>query len=584
MSMPADNITSQITRMSQQFSRLQTELAIGRQVNAEHTAQAALEYFGLQTQSAKYLVDSLVKSYNIRSTIDGFLSVTQKVAMGEPISAADWEIEGRFADYMNTLTSSANANFWCIVSIHPENAGEVLYTMDEEYLALNLSKNTIYIAALEEARTIRRLFVIQGKLIVGAAGFLKDLNAKTHALLIAGSRIDEASIRVMSRQLHAEMVLYMREETQFLPSKYSTLRDYDDILVKALKLPPSIEEAFTRELRRYHEGAQKGLIDPLQLRETFRIVEPQTIEGTHYVLAYQGIMDESGVMLGVLAVGHNIHEIVLREESVIANLNKAMLLVQEAAHKIFESLEYAKTIQDSLLPEISILQSNLPRCFSIWKPREIVSGDLYSVDFIGEDFLIVMIDCTGHGVPGALMTMMVSAQLKQIISAERCYHPSAILQRLNVLTKAGLQKERGSVLADDGLDASVCYINTREKVIFFAGARQSMLYIDEEGGHYMHGDKKSIGYLRSQTSFEFTTHTLPYKAGMSLYLFTDGLIDQIGGEQKQPFGKERLKHILEKCRGVSSEMQENKLLSAIQEHMGGAAQVDDITVFGVTLD
>jgi two-component system sensor histidine kinase ChiS len=257
------------------------------------------------------------------------------------------------------------------------------------------------------------------------------------------------------------------------------------------------------------------------------------------------------------------------------------LAATEAVNKkIMESIQYAKIIQSSLLPYDEQVKTYLPKSFFIWKPRDIVGGDMFYTESFEDGFIVVLMDCTGHGVPGAFMTMIASTHLKRIVKDEECHEPSEILKRLNFLVKTSLQQDTEHVQSDDGLDAIICFVKPHQKLLTFAGAKLPLYYINNNKINVIKGDRQSIGYKKSDLNFQFTAHIINIEQGMSFYLTTDGFIDQLGGSKRFPFGKKRFKQLLMKNTHKSFDEQAEKLLQTFNEYQGDNDRMDDVTVVG----
>lgn len=267
-----------------------------------------------------------------------------------------------------------------------------------------------------------------------------------------------------------------------------------------------------------------------------------------------------------------------------AELNQSLVEVERANKKLMDSIEYAKMIQLSLLPNLADVKSHLPNSFFIWAPRDVVGGDIYFAHFFEEGFIISLIDCTGHGVPGALMTMIASSGLRRIISDENQRDPAEILKRLNFFIKRSLQQDTEHASSDDGLEAAICYVDQHQKTISFSGAQLSLVSVDNGQTELIRGDRVNIGYKNSDLEHEFTKHTLPFHSGMQFYMFSDGFVDQIGGDKPVSFGKSRLLRLLgDNCRLPFPE-QRSRLLQAFQEFKGESEIRDDYTVLGFCVD
>ncbi|MCP4687264.1 MAG: SpoIIE family protein phosphatase [Desulfobacterales bacterium] len=262
------------------------------------------------------------------------------------------------------------------------------------------------------------------------------------------------------------------------------------------------------------------------------------------------------------------------------DLNATLAEVKAANRKIMQSIEYARIIQRSMLPNLDEVKAYLPESFFIWTPRDVVGGDFFFLDPFEKGVVAAVVDCTGHGVPGAFMTMIAFSGLQRIIRDEGCRDPGEILKRLNFTVKTVLQQDTAHARSDDGLDAAVCCANTEEKTIIYAGARIPLFY--GRGGeiHVLKGDKQSVGYKRSDLNFLFTNRTLPIEKGMSFYMATDGFTGQRGGEKGLSLGKRRLVTLLGEIRGRPFHLQREMLIEAFNDYKGEYERQDDVTVVG----
>ncbi|MCP4105983.1 MAG: SpoIIE family protein phosphatase [Desulfobacteraceae bacterium] len=261
-------------------------------------------------------------------------------------------------------------------------------------------------------------------------------------------------------------------------------------------------------------------------------------------------------------------------------LNRSLEEVEEANEKIMESIRYAKMIQSSLLTDENEMKKLFPESFAIWLPRDVVGGDIIFSDYSENSIVGAVVDCTGHGVPGAFMTMIASSGLKRIIKDEECKKPAQVLKKLNTVVKTLLKQDNKNTASDDGLDAAVFLVKPEERKLIFAGAKLPLFYVCNGETKVIKGDKQSIGYKRSELSFDFTTHTIELNEGMNFYITTDGLLDQIGGKKSIAFGKRRFINLLKEHTGKPFEEQRQVLLQAFNEYKGDNEVQDDVTVLG----
>ena len=257
-----------------------------------------------------------------------------------------------------------------------------------------------------------------------------------------------------------------------------------------------------------------------------------------------------------------------------------LVAIEERNKLTMESIQYAKLIQSSLLPNLEEVKTYLPNSFFTWLPRDIVGGDMLYFEPVAEGFIIAVIDCTGHGVPGAFMTMIAITSLRRIVKDERIHEPNQILQRLNYLVKTSLQQDTEHAKSDDGLDAALCLVKPSKNILTFSGAKLPLYFVKDDKIEIIKGDKQSLGYKKSKVDFSFTNHTIAVETGMAFYLTTDGFVDQLGGSKNLPLGKKRFKNLLLENYRLPFEKQSQTLLEAFNEYKGDNDRQDDVTVVG----
>jgi PAS domain S-box-containing protein len=247
---------------------------------------------------------------------------------------------------------------------------------------------------------------------------------------------------------------------------------------------------------------------------------------------------------------------------------------------ILQSLRYASRIQSAVLPARRELNAVAADHFLIWEPRDIVGGDFFWFQPINDGYAVMVGDCTGHGVPGAFMTLIAWGLLDRMLRQVPNDKPSQLLTGLHrgVQSLLGQYERQGET--DDGLEVGVCFIKPDKKQMTFAGARFSLWRANNEGVIEIKGDRKGLGYRRYPPDATFTDFTLPFADSDSFYLTTDGLIDQIGGPRGRSFGKRRFQELLKKNRGASMSEQEESLRRTFAKYQGQQLRRDDLTVLG----
>ncbi len=250
--------------------------------------------------------------------------------------------------------------------------------------------------------------------------------------------------------------------------------------------------------------------------------------------------------------------------------------------KMIDSLQYAELIQRSLMPGIERIKAVSPDSMFIWKPKDIVGGDIFYTYSDPESSIIALMDCTGHGVPGAFLTMIVYSEIRKIIMDELCRDPAEILKRLNRAVKNVLHLN-AQTAADDGLDAAICNIDHSGRKVIFAGARLPLFFFKNGTVHRENGDKESIGYKDSKDGYTFTNHTIDVDTRCSFYLKTDGYTDQLGGEKRRRFGTGKFKELIMENNEKPFSVQRKIFLQSLLKYQGDHEQVDDITLIGFHL-
>lgn len=258
------------------------------------------------------------------------------------------------------------------------------------------------------------------------------------------------------------------------------------------------------------------------------------------------------------------------------------VLLKEKNLKIQDSIEYAKMIQMTILPDKDEIGQVLKDYFVIWKPRDVVGGDLYWMRKFDDGFIVLVGDCTGHGVPGALMTMAVNAILDHIVNDICHNNPAIILKELDRLLNHLLHREGTETSIQDGLDAGIVYVSKHGKMLY-AGAQIPLFIVKDGEATEIKGSRQTIGSEMLELEKDFINHEIEYKKGTSFYLISDGLQDQVGGESHLPLGKNRLLTSLKSIQHLSMEEQKHIVWSNYKDFLNGEIQRDDVTIFGFRL-
>ncbi|MES2285998.1 MAG: tetratricopeptide repeat protein [Bacteroidota bacterium] len=259
-------------------------------------------------------------------------------------------------------------------------------------------------------------------------------------------------------------------------------------------------------------------------------------------------------------------------------------LVEEKNLKITDSINYGKRIQQAILPSQELIKSLLPDSFIFFRPKDIVSGDFYWISEKDDKLLIAVVDCTGHGVPGAFMSMIGNTMLNEIVNVKNISEPDQILDQLNKGIVSILHQNNSETnTQDDGMDITILAIDKTNNEITFAGANHFAYLIKNNELKTLEGDVFSIGGMFGKEDIKFSNQKIKIEKGNTFYLFTDGFADQFGGEKNTKFLSSRFAELLQNIQQPDMEQQKEKLISAFDDWKGNNKQLDDVCVFGVKI-
>lgn len=273
-------------------------------------------------------------------------------------------------------------------------------------------------------------------------------------------------------------------------------------------------------------------------------------------------------------------------------------VIEEKNNDIMASITYAQRIQHAILPPIKLVRENLPNSFILYRPKDIVSGDFYWMDFKKPYAHFSVVDCTGHGVPGAFMSIVGHNGLNQAVNEYKLVHPGDILDKLNDLVESTLHKSEDSNVKD-GMDIALCSLNLTSNVLEYAGANNPMYIIRRKPEPFIHNgvtlspsvendeyalyeikaNKQPIGAYINRVPF--TNHTIPLQDNDSIYIFSDGFPDQFGGPDGKKFKYKPFKELLLNLQKDSLQEQCRLLDETMIKWRGSYEQIDDICIIGL---
>ncbi|RLM27715.1 protein-serine/threonine phosphatase [Brenneria alni] len=269
------------------------------------------------------------------------------------------------------------------------------------------------------------------------------------------------------------------------------------------------------------------------------------------------------------------------------DLIKAVSDMQSQQHQqIMQSIEYARVIQEAMLtPSRQAMSASLADCCLAWEPRDCVGGDCYYFKTYKNGWLSVIVDCTGHGVPGAFMTLIFASALEQALTLHGPEIPALLLQAINRHIKDTLgQRSEGRQLSssNDGCDAILIFCDTTQNTLAWASARMPAFIIKQQTDQMsaLEVDRMGVGYTDTPYDYLWPSHQIPLDRGDLFFTTTDGLIDQIGGERQIVFGKRRLQELLLRYQALPMQELASQLLQEHRDYQGNQVRRDDLTFWG----
>lgn len=251
-------------------------------------------------------------------------------------------------------------------------------------------------------------------------------------------------------------------------------------------------------------------------------------------------------------------------------------------HEIIDSMLYAKRIQQAMLPSVTKIQKRYPECFVYFKPKDIISGDFYWFYRRGNMNFIAVADCTGHGIPGAMLSMLGISLLNKIVREKKVHSPAQILNDLRKSLIHSLNPSDSDDIMTDGMDIALIRIDSKKRVMTFAGAMHSVLLVRNGTMETLAGERMPIGIYKSMDT-PFKEKTIDLIKNDSVYLFTDGIYDQFGGPDNNRLLSKKLKKFLLGNSLLPMKEQYVELDKFHSKWMGNCQQVDDILVIGVKM-
>lgn len=345
--------------------------------------------------------------------------------------------------------------------------------------------------------------------------------------------------------------------------------DVKDLLNKTLN-----EVEFADVLFNYfRETIEQVKASPVKANAEIKI--PTSINGVkeERIMSFVAIPEfNENELETILFVGHDITE-----------AKRIELEIQDKNRKIEDSINYAQRIQTSILPDNRIIREYLPKSFIFYRPRDVVSGDFPWFFQKGNVTYIAVVDCTGHGVPGALLSFIGYFLLNNIVDHDKEHTAASIIDDLHQRVRKTLKQDYMDAEARDGMDIAFCRIDTAKKTLQFSGAHRPLYLLKNGELEEFKGDRKAIGGIpqKNKEEKQFTNHVINYNAGDKIFFFSDGLPDQLGGAELKKYSPRRIRENIVENKSLTMEEFNTFFAKDFEEYQGDNKQIDDVLLIGI---
>ncbi len=381
---------------------------------------------------------------------------------------------------------------------------------------------------------------------------------------------------------YKNIAIEKRDKLAFeLAVKQNTVDAVNDFVLKY----PDAEQLEQATTLRNEMAYSKLLENETELLESKTALQEAEIEKNKALIKQQVYQRNSFIigfilvsLLGIIAVIGFLNTKKKKE-----HIEKQKLLIQRKNKKILDSIKYARYIQDAILPSGKLVKEYINESFILYKPKDIVSGDFYWVESIHNLVIFCVADCTGHGVPGAIMSMIGHNGLNKAVREKGLTKPSDILDDLNKTVNETLVKSHNKKQVSDGMDIALCVLDTTKNELQFAGAHNP-LYLFRDGSlNIIKANKHPIGRFLDGNLRAFNNNVFELNKGDTIYVFSDGYIDQFGGKDRKKFKSKNFKNLLLSIQDLSMSKQKETLDKTLEEWRSGNEQTDDICLIGVRI-
>ncbi len=460
------------------------------------------------------------------------------------------------------ICEEINDDFWAIGELC--NIGQIYAKMGDINTALNYHLKAL--SMVEDRQIEYEISVVCGFL---ATDYLK---LKEHK---KAKQYGERSLNLMKKQnniseiVGRELLMSQIDSASGLFNKaFEHYKQYI-ILRDKLKSNEVTKESAKQKYQSEYEK-QKSIDSAIAKKE----IEKQKIIRNSFIGGFAVMFLLAGVSYRNFKRKKKDNQIITQQKKEVENQKN---LIEVKNKEILDSIEYALRIQNAILPTQKIVKKYLEYSFILYKPKDIVAGDFYWMENIQDIVLFAACDCTGHGVPGAMVSVVCHNALNRAVREFGLTQPAAILDKTTEIVLENFSKSDEEI--HDGMDISICALNTKTKTLEWAGANNSLLLINNSQLTETKADKQCIGY--NDNIKPFTNHRFNLSRDTSIYIFTDGFADQFGGEPEKKLTKNRFRELLLSIQELPIQEQGVVLNEFITNYKKETEQTDDILIIGV---
>lgn len=503
------------------------------------------------------------------------------------------------------LESAKSNNYTEIIANSFNSIGSVYYAKGDKLKALDAFKESLEIN--KSTNNLQR--IMEGlnnvAIIYQEIGQYSEALENFHLYLKFSKQTDDMRSQVIA--YHNIAMVHMEEKNIFNAIQYldssivvaNNIKDFENLIeiydtyTKLFKDSKNYEKAF--ETFQLKAAAQDSLLK--QTRDK-QFIEMSTKYDTEKKEAENKILKatsetqkaiNTAITIGLILVaalaffifrGYNEKKkanTLLAEQN--TEIKEQKSIIEEKQKEILDSITYAKRLQEAILPPVSHIKKHLPDSFIYYKPKDIVAGDFYWMEHKDNITFIAAADCTGHGVPGAMVSVVCSNALNRAVLEFNLTDPGQILDKTRELVSETYAKSDSDV--KDGMDISLCAINKTNNIIKWAGANNPLWYTNNHHINEITANKQPIGKV--DIPVPFTTHQIQLSKGDSIFLFTDGLPDQFGGPKGKKFKYKQFQELLISNLSSDSEKFAKNIDTTFTNWKGNLEQVDDVCVIGIRI-